>query len=305
MTAMPSAPAANAIAFRIREILARGADLSPEVMRFIDSTFSDPSADDLAAVLGADADSERDSLLELLFSPDESLQLDLEDLLATTAPLDLDEDRVVESLCRPTLSVAFHLPGNRGVVSVAMTPLLARRFVHHLRINRSIPEPLAAAVAARLTGRERQRLRVLIRGARFDFSASRTDFLRRLIEQLGFEDQADWASFAYALEVLTEFEHTTDICHALEERKKLLIKALYHGRQLREQLAAANIETLLSRGQRLTWVDEDAVRRQLLYIDRVCLAAFGRIAHLDPCGPEETVAFSGLPDITDFMRRLT
>ena len=71
------------------------------------------------------------------------------------------------------------------------------------------------------------------------------------------------------------------------------------------QLAAANIETLLSRGQRLTWIDETATLRQLVCIDRIGLAAFGRIVHPDPCGSEETVAFSGLPDIGDLLRRLT
>lgn len=302
---MPSAPAETAIALRIRDILARGADLSPEVMRFIDSTFSDPSAAALAVILGADADSERDSLLELLFSPDESIQIELEDLLATKGPLDLNEDRVVELLCRPAPSVAFRLPGNSGVVNVAVTLLLARRFVHQLNIDRSVPEPLAAAVQARLTGRDRLRLRVLLRGARFDFSPSKIDFLRRLIGRLGFADDGGWESFAFALEMLAGVDAAADICHVLEERKQLLVRALHLGRQLREQLATANIETLLSRGQRLTWIDETATLRQLVCIDRICLAAFGRIVHPDPCGSGESVAFSGLPDITDFMRRLT
>lgn len=301
---MPSTPAENAIAFRIRDILARGTDLPPEVMRFIESTFSDPSADALASILNADADSERDSLLELLFSPDESIQLELEDLLATKGPLGLDEDRVVELLCRPALSVAFRLPGDSGMVNVAMTPLLARRFVHQLNIDRLIPASVAAAVDSRLAGRDRLRLRVMLRGARFDYSPPQADFLCRLIGQLGFADDGGWESFAFALEVLAGVDAAADICHALGERKKLLVKALHHGRQLREQLAVANVETLLSRGQRLNWVDETATLRQLVCIDRICLAAFGCIAHLDPCEPGETVAFSGMSDITDVMRRL-
>lgn len=302
---MPSAPAETAIALRIRDILARGADLSPEVMRFIDSTFSDPSAAELAVILGSDADSERDSLLELLFSPDESIQLELEELLVTKGSRGLNEGRVVERICRPPLTAAFRLPENRGVVNVAVTPRLARRFVYQLKIDRLIPESVAADIESRLTGRDRLRLRVLLRGARFDFSPSNTDFLCRLIGQLGFADDGGWESFAFALEMLAGADSAADICRLLEERKKLLVKALHHSRQLREQLAAANIETLLSRGQRLTWIDETATLRQLVCIDRIGLAAFGSIVHPDPCGSEETVAFSGLPDIGDFLRRLT
>jgi hypothetical protein len=303
---MPSAPAETAIALRIRDILARGADLSPEVMRFIDSTFSDPSAAELAAILGTDADSERDSLLELLFSPDESIQLELEEFLVTKGSSGLNEEgRVVERICRPPLTAAFRLPENRGVVNVAVTPRLARRFVYQLKIDRLIPESVAADIESRLTGRDRLRLRVLLRGARFDFSPSNTDFLCRLIGQLGFADDGGWESFAFALEMLAGADSAADICRLLEERKKLLVKALHHSRQLREQLAAANIETLLSRGQRLTWIDETATMRQLVCIDRIGLAAFGRIVHPDACGSAETVAFSGLPDIGDFLRRLT
>jgi hypothetical protein len=305
LTAMPSTPAETAIALRIREILAAGAELSPEVMRFVDSTFSVPSTAELAAILSSEADGERESLLELLFSPDESLQIEIEELLAAAPPPGPQEDRIVASLCRPALSVAFRLAGGRGVVKVAMTPPLARRFVHHLNAHRRIPEPVAAAAAPRLTDRARLRLRVLLRNARFDFSPTKTEFLCRLTGQLDFTEDGGWEALAFALELLAEVGPGADIGRALEERKKLLVKALHHGRQLREQLAADNIETLLSRGQRLTWVDETATLRQLDFIDRICRAAFGRIVHLDPVGPDETVAFSGLPDLADFLRRRT
>jgi len=302
---MPSAPAEKLIALRIRDILACGSDVSPEVMRFIDSTFSDPSAEGLADILAADTGSEGDSLLELLFSPDESVRFELEDLLATRPPPGVNEDRVVELLCRPAPSVGFRLPENRGEVAVVMTPPLARRFVYQLNLGRTIPEPLAAEIEARLSGRDRLRLRIRIRDARFDFSPFKNDFVCRLIRQLRFEDEEDWESFAFALELLAEAAPAADIRDTLAQRKLLLVRALQHGRHLREQLAASNIETLLSRGQRLSWVDEAAARQQLVYVDRICLAAFGRIPHLGSGGPQQTAAFSGLPDIDDFMRRLT
>lgn len=302
---MPSAPAETAIALRIREILSAGVELSPAVMRFIDSTFSDPSAAELAAILDPEADGEGESLLELLFSPDESLQLEIEELLAAAPPPGPEEERIAASLCRPALSAAFRLAGGRGVVKVAMTPALASRFVHQLHARRRIPEPVAAAAAPRLAERARLRLRVMLRNARFDFSPAKTDFLCRLTGQLAFAAEGDWEALAFALELLAEVGPGADIRRALEERKKLLVKALHRGRQLREQLAAENIETLLSRGQRMAWVDEPAAWRQLDLIDRICRAAFGRSVPLDPAGPDETVAFGALPDLADFLRRLS
>jgi len=302
---MPSAPHTTVIAHRIKDILARGMDLSPAAMRFIDSTFSEPSAAELAAILNAESDSERDSLLELLLSPDEAVQLDLEELLNELAPFEMDAEAMVAILSRPTLSVEFRLPQNRGAIHVAMPPDHIRRFLRPLHIDRSIPMPLAAAVEARLNDRDRLRLRVLLRGARFDFNPSVNDFLCRLIERLDWDNPSGWEAFAFALEPLSGIDADADIHRTLAEWKQLLFKALDHGRRQRERVAAANIETLLSQGQRLTYVDEAAVHRQLVCIDRICLAAFGRIVHLDPGAPDEALAFNGPPDIADVIRRLS
>ncbi len=169
------------------------------------------------------------------------------------------------------------------------------------------PEAMVAHLnnVAEAVGCQRLRLRVLIRGARFDVLPPRKEFLCTLIERLGLEDEAGWGCFAFALELLAEIGQEADIYAALAERKKLLLKALNHGRRQREHLAAASIEILVSRGQRLTSVDEAASRRQMAFIDRICLAVFGRIAHFELTGPEETLEFGGAKDITDLMRRLT
>lgn len=298
-------PPTISIARRIRDILERGIDLSPGVMRFIDTTFPDPSADELTALLADESNSDRDSLLELLFSPDESIHVDLEELLLRPAAGDIDPDQVTELLCRPALWAGFRLPDGRGWLRACMTPPLARRFVHQLRIDRQIPGPIAAAIDARSAGRQRLRLRVLVRGARLDVLPSQMGFLCTLIERLGLEDEAGWECFAFALELLAEIGHAADICAALADRKKLLIKALNHSRRQRDHLAGANIEILMSRGERLTSVDEAACRRQLTGIDRLCLAAFGRIAHFEVTGPEDAIEVSNPQDIAEVMRRLT
>ena len=72
---MIPSPSVARIADTLRAILARGLDLTPDTLRFIDSTFSQPSAAELAAILKDDDAPEGDSLLELLFAPDDALQI--------------------------------------------------------------------------------------------------------------------------------------------------------------------------------------------------------------------------------------
>ena len=51
--------------------MSREVALGPECLRFIDSTFSNPTAAGIARLLADESDPERDGLLELLLSPDE------------------------------------------------------------------------------------------------------------------------------------------------------------------------------------------------------------------------------------------
>jgi hypothetical protein len=304
LAAMPYAPHTAAIAHRLAKFLSTGMDLPPAALRFIDSTFADPSAAGLSAIFDAESDSEQESLLELLLTPDDSVHLDLEELLIELGSVETNPDEIIERLSRSPLSVEFRLPKNRGAILVFMTPERIRRFLRPLHIDRSIPTMLAAAVEAHLKPRERLRLRVMLRGARFEFSPSVNDFLGRLIEGLDWGDPTSWEAFAFALEILAGLDPNADIGHTLVEWKRRLLHALEHAQQQRKQLASANVEMLMSRGQRLTCVDESAVRRQVGHIDRIHLAAFRRIIHFGLTPSQEALTFSEASDIAELIRRL-
>lgn len=302
---MSSASAAAHIAANLREILSRGVDLSTETLHFIDSTFSHPSAAELAAILKDDTAPEGDSLLELLFSPDEPLQMELENLLETPHGESPDAEEVVARLALEPLPVTFRFPDGRGELVVAMTTPLARRLTLGLRIGRNLPALVAEVIDANVPGRCRQRLRVMIRNARFDFTPTRTEFLCALISKLDVSDDDGRKCVAFALELLSEFGECNNLYEAIAGRKKWLAKALHRSLRLREHLIQSNVETLLSQGQRLTWVDEALARRQMGYIDRICVAVFGRIVPVDADEWRQEVDIEGLPNVADLVRRLT
>jgi len=302
--AMSSVTAEGDIAAKIREILERGMDLSPETLRFIDGTFSDPSAAEVEAILKDEASVERDSLLELLFSPDEALQVELENLLALPHRTSPDAQEVAARLTMAPLPVIFRFPDGRGELQVALTPPLARRLTSGLRIGRNLPAPAVDAIDVNFSGRTRQRLRVMIRNARFDFTPAKTEFLCALIPRLDVQDDDGRECFAFAMELLAERGEPEDIYSTLVARRKWLAKALHFSQRQREYLAQSNVETLLSQGQRLTWVDEAASRRQIGFIDRIGLAVFGAIPQIDSNPPAQEVEIDGIQDVADLMRRL-
>ena len=275
----PMADDCAGVASRIRDMLARGVSLGPEVLHFIDSTFFNPTAVELAAVAGDESASERDPLLELLFAPDEAFQVELEETLAGRR---LDEERVAGLLCRPPLQVRFRFPDARDALGLEMTPPLARHFVSQLRIDRPIPADLLQALESAADAVERHRARVLIRNARVQLTPAAVAFLRDCLTQVGLRDGQAWECLSFALDVLSDGENRADLFQALADRKRWLVKALTRGRKQGELLGQANIETLISQGARLTVIDEEDTRRRIGCIDRICAAVFGR---LPPPGP--------------------
>jgi hypothetical protein len=300
----PASAAAN-IADTLREILARGLDLSSGTLRFIDSTFSQPSAAELAEILRDETAAERDSLLELLFSPDEALQIELEPQLTLPDGGGAAEEEVAARLAAAAPTVTFRFPDGRGELAAALTEALACRLVRGLGIGRKLPASAAEAIEAVVPEHWRRYVRVGLRNARFDFTPPRTEFLCALIAKLDFQGDDGRQCFAFALELLAELGASGDIWELLAARKKWLSQALHHGRRLREHLSRSNIETLLSQGQRLTWVDETTVRRQMGFIDRVCLAAFGAVAHVDSDLQTQVVELDGQADVAAILRSLS
>lgn len=293
------------IAADLREILTRGLDLSAETVRFIDSTFAHPSAAELSALLTDEAAAERDSLLELLFSPDEALQIELEDRLDLQPAGALSAEEVIARLTAAAPAVRFRFPDGRGTLQVVMTAPLARRLVLGLGIERRLPACVAEALAQHESTGWARRVRATIRSARVEFTPANQEFLCALIAKLNPAGDEDHACLAFVLELLAEFGGCSDLSAALAARKKWLARALLHSRRLRAQLARSNAETLLSQGQRLTWVDEAATLRQMGCIDRVCVAVFGREVPVDTDEWPAAVDVDGSPDIADLLRRLT
>ncbi|MCU0559294.1 MAG: hypothetical protein MUD16_03795 [Desulfobacterales bacterium] len=268
------------LAARIRAILARGVTASPQVMGFIESTLPLGGPPKIASALADACAGEAEPVLALLFFPEESLQAEIEELLAGRALTAADEQRLAARLAEPPLRVAFEFPGAERL-ELEMTPDRARGFIDHLRLTRAVPKALDAAAAAALAPAERNRFRVLWRNARCAASGESVRFLGGLLRRGDLREPSAWACLGYLLEFLAEADAPADIYRRLAARKALLVDAVHRNRRQRAELARSNLETMLSRGARLVSIDEQEVRRQVACIDQACLSVYGRIAAID------------------------
>ena len=116
----------NRLAGEIRNILTNDITLGNEVIHYIDSTFSNPTAAELQSIIQDDFNCEKDSLIELLMFPDETMQLQLELLLERLRCKKEDEKLVVDKLLKDPLRVTIRFPTDREAVRLTVTEEAAR-----------------------------------------------------------------------------------------------------------------------------------------------------------------------------------
>ncbi len=276
-----SPPAPAHLSARIREILARGVTVGPDVQAFIESTLPIADPGGLAGVLTREAAAEIEPVVALLFYPDEGFQLEIEETLAGRSLTTEEELRLAERLAAPPPQVSFVFPGGRDRLPLEMTPERVRQFLRHLRLSRALPKKLDDTITVVLAPADRNRFRVLWRNGRCPASTAAVGFIGQLLRHASPRDRDGWSRLGFILEFLAEAGDETDIYRRLAARKTLLVNALNRSRRQQAELARGTMETLISRGLRLIALDEKEACRHVAWIDQVCLALYGRMEAID------------------------
>jgi hypothetical protein len=294
------------IADEIKKILSTGIDLSDDVVHYIDSTFSNPTIEELQTILADDANCEKDSLMELLFFPDESIQVQLEHMLEQCRPQKEDEDKIIACLCRDPLTVTFHFEGDRGTLKLPIPEDVIRQFLVRLKISKHLEASLAESIHNYGDLPNTSRFKVKIRNSRFSPSDSKTGFLCRFFEKIGSRSHDIFECLDFVLEFLDEIKKDTDIFPALMARKKFYFISLQKGQKMDSRLEKHNIETLLMQGERVALIDKVDARKKMQIIDRISRAVFGKTEYFEPLVSDEMQFEIGSPkDIKSIVKNFS
>jgi len=174
---MESEDKCGLLAGALQKILSGGITLSSDVIHYIDSTFSNPCAAELQTILQDDSNCEKDSLMELIFFPDESMQLELEEMLENFQFGEQDADKVLDRICRESLQVNVGLPENRGSINLNVTEDVACRFISRLNISKHLNPDLLEALNRYDDENISKRIKVKIRNSRFSPTEEKIKFL--------------------------------------------------------------------------------------------------------------------------------
>ena len=203
---MNSEKKCSQLADEIRKILGDGITLDDDVVHYIDSTFSNPKIEELQAILHDDSNCEKDSLMELLFFPDETMQLELEEMLENLQLGKPDEDKVGDALCRESLRVNMRLPEGRGSIDLDLPHEVAPGFIARLQISKHLDGKLREVINKHADEDAGDGYKVKIRNSRFLPGEKKIHFLCDFFEKLAPQSHDFNICLDFALAFLDELE---------------------------------------------------------------------------------------------------
>jgi len=266
---------------KIEELLRAGIEVGPDLLGYIDATFSNPSVKDLEVIVADESDPEREGLLELIFFPDEPMQQKLEELLPEAGGLGQgDVDAIAADLSTRRIHTALVFSDWRDRLAVDFPPALVTTFLQRLNLTRRIEPRLARAISTHVAPVDRIAVRVKLRNARKHMGDGKVLFLCDFLSRLGGDDQL-LACLDFTLNFIEDIEDDADVYAVLMNRRRIGWQLLQKSAQFEEKLKQDNIETLMLRGERAPHVSKEELLKTIAFIERISLAVFGRLDPLD------------------------
>ena len=286
------------LADKIEEIFNDGLNLSKEVVHYIDSTFSHPSKNQFEEVLTDESDCERDSLLELIFFPDESARIRLEELLEEEDFQKADEETVASLLSSMQAGATIRFPDERGSLRVLISNSAANSFVSRLHISRRLNGSLIETIDHHINEKIKNRVKARLRNTRIEHTGNRVVFMCSFFEKMNSRAVDFFENLNFILEFLDEIQEDTDIYRSLMNKKIFYFRNVEIAKKHEDQLQKSNMETLFAQGVRMPYVNKNDMQKKMRMIDRISLAVFGKTEFIDQVtGSLDLGEFEGDEDV--------
>jgi len=293
------------LADKILEILNEGIPLSDEVVHYIDSTFSNPTIEELKNILQDDSNCEKESLVELLFYPDEKIQLQLEEFLENNSFEQEDEEKVSNCLYQKPLLIVFHFADERGAFSLAISEATAHQFVKRLNISKQIDRSLVSTIKKKVGENHKNRFTVRIRNSRFVTTDKALWLLCTFFEKWDKQTSDALKCVDFILPFLEEINRDDDIFEALMKKKRFYLKHLKRTEKFEAQLLKTNMETLMLKGKIAAYIDKNEARKNMEIIDRISRTVFGKTEYYESLRErEKLIEVRSEEDFKNIIKRL-
>lgn len=266
---------------RIIQALENGGCLNQAILDYVDAALFSPEPDRLATFLAGDTDSQRDSLLDLIFYPDQAVQIDLEPLLEAARFSEQDKEQMLDRLIARPIHARVNMPDGRQLARIRVPDFIKSQYLARLNISWQIDPHVAAAIEKGLPAATRPIVKVRLRNTGICTGSGRQVFLCRFFQRMMHSEPDYLACLDLVLSLLETAGKGAEVYDLLVEHKRSLFRSLQQARRFETRLGRSNMETLMLQGVRAPHVSPDALMHHMRLIDLICLRIFGNIESIE------------------------
>lgn len=263
-------------AWAIQAIFEEGLYVSRDSLHFILSTIFISDIRELETFLTGPSNCESDSLVELIYFPNESIQLRLEDRLESESFQQKDQPIILEYLlsCRGKTLVRF--ADLESVLKIQTPESGAQAFLERLNISRHL-NPELREIIDRIAGKiQGRKYKVWLRNMTMDLRERDICFIKKLFLKMAARSTNFHEYLSFSLRFLEESRNEADLFQSLKQHRARCLRHLGQNDRFETYRREHTIETLMAHGIRIPHMDKKALLFRVTLVDDICLALFNR-----------------------------
>ncbi|MBF0103531.1 MAG: hypothetical protein HQK77_21750 [Desulfobacterales bacterium] len=257
------------LAQRIHQIIEKERTLGITELKYINSTFLNPSIQEVQKWILDLNNSDGLHIRALFCFPDEWMQLQIEEYLQKYKFSKTDEIQVSEMVIQLNPRCILRHPVSQDILQFQLNPHEIAQWVSRLHIPWQCPLEIQQALFKHIQPENKIQYAVKLRNMQFKDSPDHIFILCSFFKSIAQQGIPDGIPY---LECLLEMFEETDItCENIVEelykKRNALEHRLHQGLELQEKQLQDNWETLLMRGQRFIHVDIEKLSYTIHCID--------------------------------------
>jgi hypothetical protein len=264
------------LARAIAEIFQKRILLDDDVLHFIDSTCSACSAAQIRAILDDPGNNDQEMIRRLIFSPDESIQSDLEPYVENIKPAELDLDALEDDILGRTQAAWVHLTNRTESFHIPIDHFIAAHFLSLLNLSATIDPEIADAMNRYKDQPFYWSAKVKLRNARVRFTEKQRTWMILFLTAVNCRADEFLEFFEFALEFVNNISDPTDIFRRLNDLETCYFNAVKRCGEYESRLIQTNMETMIAMGNRMPYVDKPDAIKKIYMIDHLCASLYGR-----------------------------
>jgi len=272
---MPDTPSpCRKLALDIQAIFQKGLCIGMKTQHFILSTLPVSNLNELQPFLTDCTNSEYDFLAELIYFPDESIQIRLESRIESGKFRKEDQAAILRHIMDGQGKTRIQFQGQPTLLTIDTLPSGAAAFLSRLNIDRHLEPDLIRTILECAGTPGGAKYKVWLRNMTLALRERDTAFIKNLFLKMGPRHKKFDDILRFSLRFLEEASDEIDITESLRQYKHRCLHHIQRSERLEANPIKENFDIRMALGIRRPYTDKADLISKVALIDEISLALF-------------------------------